>query len=263
MFNAQVWQGILIPFAGTVLGSAFVFFMKGKMKPSLRRSMSAFAAGVMVAASIWSLLIPAMEESEHLGSLAFLPAAVGFWIGILLLLLMDMTIPHIHPENNVREGRKTKKKFSDTLMLMFAVTLHNFPEGMSVGVVYAGMMMNEPSLSAAGALGLAIGISLQNVPEGAIISMPLRSHGYSKTKAFIYGSLSGIVEPIGAILTILMGKYIVPILPYMLGFAAGAMMYVVVEELLPDAASGEHSNTGTLIFALGFTLMMALDVVFG
>lgn len=263
MFNAQIWQGILIPFAGTTLGSAFVYFMKDKLKPSVRRAMSAFAAGVMVAASVWSLLIPAMEESESMGAFAFVPAAAGFWVGVLLLLVMDMTIPHIHPENNVHEGMKTKKKLSDSMMMMFAITLHNLPEGMSVGVIYAGWMMGDSAVSAMGALGLAIGIALQNVPEGAIVSMPLRAAGFSKNKAFLYGTLSGIVEPIGAILTILAGKYIVPILPYTLGFAAGAMMYVVVEELLPDATSGDHSNTATLVFALGFTLMMTLDVVFG
>lgn len=262
MFNAQVWQGILIPFAGTVLGSSFVFFMKDKLKPSLRRAMSAFAAGVMVAASIWSLLIPAMEESADLGVFAFLPAAAGFWIGILLLLLLDVTIPHIHPENNVREGRKSKK-LNETAMLMLAITLHNLPEGMSVGVVYAGWLMGDAVVTGMGALSLALGIALQNIPEGAIVSMPFRSAGNSKMKSFIYGALSGIVEPIGCILTIMAGKFIVPVLPYMLGFAAGAMIYVVVEELLPDASSGDHSNTATIVFALGFTLMMALDVVFG
>ena len=215
----------------------------------------------MVAASIWSLLIPAMEQSEELGKFAFLPALVGFWIGILFLLFLDHIIPHLHANSEVAEGPKSKLK--KTTMLVLAVTLHNIPEGMAVGVVYAGWMSGEAKITVMGALALSIGIAIQNLPEGAIISMPLRAEGASKKRAFLYGTLSGVVEPIGALLTILAASFIIPLLPYLLSFAAGAMMYVVVEELVPEMAEGEHSDIGTILFAVGFTLMMSLDVALG
>lgn len=259
--NLQIIQGILIPFLGTVIGSSFVFFMKKEMSLALKKALSGFAAGVMVAASVWSLLIPAMEDCADMGIWSFVPAAAGFWIGILFLLLIDSTVPHLHVDALKPEGYKSHLK--KTTMLMLAVTIHNIPEGMSVGVVYAGWMAGDQALTMAGALGLAVGIALQNIPEGAIISMPLRAQGLSKMKAFVYGSLSGIVEPLGSLLILLAARLFVPYLPYLLGFAAGAMMYVVVEELLPEMSEGEHSNLGTVVFALGFTLMMALDVVFG
>lgn len=257
----NIWIGVLIPFLGTTLGAACVFFMRDAIKPILQKTLLGFASGVMVAASIWSLLIPAMEMSEEMGKLAFIPAAIGFSFGILFLLGMDKIIPHMHTEHAKPEG--IKSSFAKTTMLMLAVTLHNIPEGMAVGVVFAGILSKSSSITAAGAFALAIGIAIQNFPEGAIISMPLKSQGMSKKKAFLYGTLSGIVEPIGAVITILLSSYFIPILPYLLAFAAGAMLYVVVEELIPESAEGEHSNMGTIGFAAGFLIMMILDVALG
>ncbi|MBQ3899345.1 MAG: ZIP family metal transporter [Lachnospiraceae bacterium] len=256
----QTAQGILIPFIGTTLGSALVLFMKDKLNAKLQRALTGFAAGVMVAASIWSLIMPAMEQSSGMGKFSFVPAVVGFWIGILFLLLLDRIIPHMHLDHS-EEG--VKSRLPKTTMLVLAVTLHNLPEGMAVGVVYAGFLSGNTGITALGALALSLGIAIQNFPEGAIISMPLKAEGVSKGKAFLYGTLSGAVEPIGALLTILAAQFFVPVLPYLLSFAAGGMMYVVVEELVPEMAEGEHSNIETIMFALGFTLMMALDVALG
>ena len=257
----DTFYGILIPFLGTALGSACVFFMRKSLSDHVMRALTGFAAGVMVAASIWSLLIPALEDSEFMGSLSFIPAAVGFWIGILFLLALDHIIPHLHRGSETCEGPNCKLKRST--MLVLAVTLHNIPEGMAVGVVYAGYMTGNSGITAMGALALSLGIAIQNFPEGAIISMPMRADGTGKTKAFTYGVLSGIVEPIGAILTVLAAGLIVPLLPYLLRFAAGAMLYVVVEELIPEMSQGEHSNIGILFFAVGFSMMMILDVALG
>ncbi|NCB32735.1 MAG: ZIP family metal transporter [Erysipelotrichia bacterium] len=257
----ETFRGLLIPFIGTAAGAACVLFMKNKLNREIERILQGFAAGVMVAASIWSLLIPAMEQSSSMGQWSFMPAVIGFWIGILFLLFLDKTIPHLHLNSDAPEG--PKKKISKTAMMVLAVTLHNIPEGMAVGVVYAGWLSGSTGITAAGALALSLGIAIQNFPEGAIISMPLHSEGFSKGKSFLYGTLSGAVEPIGALLTIMFSRMIVPALPYLLSFAAGAMMYVVVEELIPEMSEGEHSNSGTLAFALGMTLMMALDVALG
>lgn len=259
--TAEIWYGILIPFLGTALGSACVFFMKKEINSSLQRALTGFAGGVMVAASVWSLLIPALEHAQKMGKWSFVPAVVGFWVGILFLLLLDHIIPHLHINAEQAEGPKTSLK--RTTMLVLAVTLHNIPEGMAVGVVYAGYAAGNMQISMASALALALGIAIQNFPEGAIISMPLRSEGMNKTKAFVYGVLSGAVEPIGALLTIAAANLVVPALPYCLSFAAGAMMYVVVEELIPEMSQGKHSNIGTVFFAIGFTLMMTLDVALG
>ena len=259
--NTAVLAGLLIPFAGTVLGSACVFFMKKNFGARVQKALNGFAAGVMVAASIWSLIIPAMEQSEGMGRWSFLPAFVGFWIGILFLLLLDSLIPHLHLNAEKAEGPKSK--FKKMTMMVLAVTLHNIPEGMAVGVVYAGFISGNTTITAGGALALAIGIAIQNFPEGAIISMPLCAEGKSKKKAFLYGALSGAVEPIGAALTILAAEFFIPAMPYLLSFAAGAMVYVVVEELIPEMSEGEHSNVGVVLFAVGFTLMMALDVALG
>ncbi len=259
--DVNTLYGILIPFLGTTLGSACVFFMKKDMSLSIQRALTGFAGGVMVAASVWSLLIPALEQVENMGKWSFVPAAVGFWIGILFLLLLDHIIPHLHRNSELSEGPKTKLR--KTTMLVLAVTLHNIPEGMAVGVVYAGFAAGNTQISLAGAFALSVGIAIQNFPEGAIISMPLRSEGTNKIKAFTYGVLSGIVEPIGAILTILAAGLIVPALPYFLSFAAGAMIYVVVEELIPEMSQGKHSDIGTIFFAVGFTIMMTLDVALG
>ncbi|MBE5910225.1 ZIP family metal transporter [Pseudobutyrivibrio sp.] len=256
--NINIIIGILVPFVGTALGAGTVFFMKKEFGVNVQKALTGFASGVMVAASIWSLIIPAMEQSEGLGKLSFLPSAVGFWIGILFLLLLDSLIPHLHMYTDKAEGLHAKLK--RTTMMVLAVTLHNIPEGMAVGVVFAGLISDNTSITAGGALALAIGIAIQNFPEGAIISMPLCSEGNSKGKAFGYGVLSGAVEPIGALLTIFAAGFFVPAMPYLLSFAAGAMMYVVVEELIPEMSSGEHSNIGVVLFAVGFTLMMALDV---
>ncbi|MCM1499059.1 MAG: ZIP family metal transporter [Clostridium sp.] len=257
----QVLQGILIPFVGTTLGSACVLCMKNKLPPLIQRALTGFAAGVMVAASIWSLLVPAMEQSASMGRMAFLPAAAGFWIGILFLLFLDQTVPHLHMNSSKAEGPASS--LQKTTMLVLAVTLHNLPEGMAVGVVYAGWLAGDAGITAMGALALSLGIAIQNFPEGAIISMPLRAEGVSKGKAFLYGALSGAVEPLGALLTIWAAGLVVPLLPYLLSFAAGAMIYVVVEELIPEMSEGSHSNVGTVLFAAGFTVMMALDVALG
>lgn len=257
----EVLKGILIPFMGTSLGAACVFFMKRSINSKVQRALTGFAAGVMVAASIWSLIIPAIEQSKAMGKLSFIPAVCGFWIGILFLLLLDHIIPHLHMHSDKAEG--VKSNLEKTTMLVLAVTLHNIPEGMAVGVVYAGWISGNASITMMGALALSIGIAIQNFPEGAIISMPLRSEGMKKSKAFLFGVLSGIVEPIGAALTIVAAGVVVPALPYLLSFAAGAMMYVVVEELIPEMSQGEHSDIGAIVFALGFTLMMVLDVALG
>ena len=259
--NWSVFYGILIPFLGTSFGAACVFFMKKEMGDRLQRMLTGFAAGVMVAASIWSLLIPAMEQVVDMGKLAFVPAVAGFWCGILFLLLLDHIIPHLHRNSQRAEGPKSQLK--RTTMLVLAVTLHNIPEGMAVGVVYAGYLAGSTQISAAAAMALSLGIAIQNFPEGAIISMLLRAEGTGKPKAFLGGVLSGIVEPIGAILTILAAGLIVPALPYLLSFAAGAMLYVVVEELIPEMSQGEHSDVGTIFFAVGFSVMMMLDVALG
>ena len=259
--DMELFAMIFLPFAGTVLGSAFVFFLKGAMNRNLQRILTGFASGVMVAASIWSLIIPAMDQSEHMGKLAFVPAFVGVWGGFLFLLLLDKLIPHLHLGSDCPEGMPCG--LGKNAMMVFAVALHNLPEGMAVGVVAAGWLMGEAGLTAAGALALALGIALQNMPEGAIISMPLKSGGMKRGRAFGYGVVSGIVEPIGAVVTILMADLIGPALPYLLSFAAGAMLYVVVEELIPEMSEGEHSNLGTIFFAVGFSLMMMLDVALG
>lgn len=256
----SVVLGLFIPFLGTMLGSACVFFMSKKMNTLVQKILLGFASGVMIAASVWSLLIPAIDMSESMGKWSFMPAAIGFLFGILFLLVLDHTIPHMHLDHEV-EGRKSQLQKST--MLVLAVTLHNIPEGMAVGVVFAGVLMGSADVSLMGAIALSIGIAIQNFPEGAIISMPLKSEGISKKKAFLYGTASGIVEPIGAILTILLSQFVVPILPYLLSFAAGAMVYVVVEELIPEASVGEHSNVATIGFAIGFVVMMVLDVALG
>lgn len=258
---SEVIQGILIPFLGTVLGAACVLFMKKELNITLQRALTGFAAGVMVAASIWSLLIPAMEQSEKMGIWSFVPAVVGFWFGIIFLLVLDRIIPHLHLSSDEPEGPSVALR--KTTMLVLAVTLHNIPEGMAVGVVFAGCLSGDSTITMAGALALSIGIAIQNFPEGAIISMPLKAEGMKKSSAFLYGALSGIVEPIAALLTVLLAGLVIPILPYLLSFAAGAMIYVVVEELIPEMSTGKHSNLGTVFFALGFTVMLALDVVLG
>ena len=259
--NEHVFYGILIPFLGTSLGAACVFFMKKTLKEQVQRALTGFAAGVMVAASIWSLLIPAIEQSDSMGRWAFLPAAIGFWIGTLFLLLLDHIIPHLHQNSETAEGPASR--LQKTTMMILAVTLHNIPEGMAVGVVYAGYLLGHSEITVAGAMALSLGIAIQNFPEGAIISLPLRAEGMKRSKAFVGGVLSGIVEPIGAVFTILMANQIVPALPYLLSFAAGAMLYVVVEELIPEMSEGKHSNIGTLFFAVGFSVMMILDVALG
>ncbi len=253
--------GILIPFAGTALGSACVFFMKKELSRTVQRALTGFAGGVMVAASIWSLIIPAMEQSSEMGRWSFVPSVAGFWLGILFLLLLDRVIPHLHMYADKAEGPKSRAK--KTTVMVLAVTLHNIPEGMAVGVVYAGLISGTAEITAGGALALALGIAIQNFPEGAIISMPLHAEGKSRARAFRDGTLSGAVEPVGALLTVLFAGLLVPAMPYLLSFAAGAMVYVVVEELIPEMSAGEHSNTGVVMFALGFTLMMALDVALG
>lgn len=253
--------GILIPFVGTTLGSACVFLMKDKLQPMVQKGLLGFASGVMVAASVWSLLIPAMDMSDGLGRLAFVPAAVGLLLGMAFLLLMDKVIPHLHLNQDTPEG--PKKSLKKTTMMVLAVTLHNIPEGMAVGVVFAGVLNENSQITMAGAMVLALGIAIQNFPEGAVISLPLKSEGQSKGKAFLSGMLSGIVEPIAAVITILLSGIVEPILPYLLAFAAGAMLYVVVEELIPEASEGEHSNMGTIGFAVGFVIMMVLDVALG
>ena len=258
--NPEILLGVLIPFAGTSLGAAMVFVLKKNISGSLQKILTGFSAGVMVAASFWSLLQPALESSAEMGSLSFLPAAIGFLVGVGFLLLLDVITPHMH-FNKQDEGPKSGLK--RTTKLILAVTLHNIPEGMAVGVVYAGFRSGNAGISSAGALALAIGIAIQNFPEGAIVSMPLRAEGMNKGKTFFCGAFSGAVEPIAAVITILAAGLVVPIMPYLLAFAAGAMMYVVVEELIPEMSEGKHSNWGTIAFSLGFVLMMILDVALG
>ena len=257
----QTAYGILIPFLGTSLGAACVFLIRRQLSDAVQRILTGFAAGVMVAASVWSLLIPAIEQAAQMGTLSFFPAFAGFWGGVLFLLGLDHLIPHLHARSNQTEGPESWRQ--RTTMMVLAVTLHNIPEGMAVGVVYAGLLSGSTQITTAGALALSLGIAIQNFPEGAIISMPLRAEGESKGKAFLGGVLSGIVEPLGAALTILAARLIVPALPYLLSFAAGAMLYVVVEELIPEMSQGKHSNIGTIAFAAGFSVMMALDVALG
>jgi len=257
----QALYGLLIPFIGTTLGSGMVFLLKNNIKQSVEKLLLGFASGVMIAASVWSLLIPAIEMSEQQGKVGWLAPAIGFLLGMLFLLILDSVIPHMHLDKEKPEGVKSKLKKST--MLVLAVTLHNIPEGMAVGVTFAGALLGNTGITIVGALALAIGIAIQNFPEGAIISMPLKSEGVSKRKAFAYGALSGIVEPIGAIITICLTNLVVPILPYLLAFAAGAMIYVVVEELIPESQMGEHSNIGTVGVAIGFVIMMILDVALG
>ena len=253
--------GLLLPFMGTVAGSAFVFFMNKDIPVKLQKTLLGFASGVMVAASVWSLLIPGIERCSDMGRLAVLPIVAGFMLGILFLLGIDHATPHLHIGLSKPEGPQSK--ISRTAMLSLAVTIHNLPEGMAVGAVLAGDIQNQMDISVAGAMAMSLGIAIQNIPEGAIISMPMRAEGNSKTRSFIIGSLSGAVEPIGGIAVILLASLLTPILPYMLAFAAGAMIYVVVEELIPEASEGDHSNLGTIGFAVGFAIMMSLDVILG
>ena len=260
MTNSETIMGILIPFFGTSLGAAMVFILKKEISENLQKILTGFAAGVMVAASFWSLLQPALESSENMGKLSFVPAAVGFLIGVGFLLFLDIVTPHMHLDHQ-DEGPKSGLK--RTTKLILAVTLHNIPEGMAVGVVYAGFRSGNVGVTGAGALALALGIAIQNFPEGAIVSMPLRAEGMSKGMTFLYGVLSGVVEPIAAAITIVAAGAVVPVMPYLLAFAAGAMMYVVVEELIPEMSEGKHSNWGTIAFSLGFVLMMVLDVALG
>ena len=257
----DIFWGLAIPFLGTTLGSAMVFFMKNKINNKIEKLLLGFASGVMIAASIWSLIMPSIDMAEEQGVISWIPATIGFLLGIFFLLILDSIIPHLHLNSNEPEGMKAKIK--KTTMMVLAVTLHNIPEGMAVGVVFAGAISGNTGITIAGAFALAIGIAIQNFPEGAIVSMPLKSEGMSKLKAFWYGTLSGIVEPIGAVLTMLLTNLVVPVLPYFLSFAAGAMIYVVVEELIPESQIGEHSNIGTIGVAIGFVIMMILDVALG
>ena len=256
-----IFLGLIIPFAGTTLGSAMVFLMKDKINNLLERLLLGFASGVMVAASVWSLLIPSIDMAKEQGVIAWVPATIGFILGILFLLVLDNIIPHLHLKSKEPEGLKSK--LGKSAMMVLAVTLHNIPEGMAVGVALAGALSNDSTITIAGAIALSVGIAIQNFPEGAIISMPLKEEGNSKSKSFLYGTLSGIVEPIGGLITILLTSLVVPILPYLLSFAAGAMIYVVVEELIPESQIGKHSNKGTIGFAIGFVIMMILDVALG
>ncbi len=256
----QIAEGLLIPFLGTSLGAALVFFLKKQISPGVQKALTGFAAGVMVAASFWSLLQPALESSTDMGTLAFLPASLGFLIGVGFLLALDMIVPHMHMDKQ-HEGPKSG--FKRTTKLILAVTLHNIPEGMAVGVVYAGFLAGDTGITAAGALALAIGIAIQNFPEGAIVSMPLLAEGMPRQKTFWMGVLSGAVEPVAGLLTLLAAGLVTPVMPYFLAFAAGAMMYVVVEELIPEMSEGRHSNVGTVFFSLGFVVMMILDVTLG
>ena len=257
----DIVSGLMLPFIGTVCGAACVFFMNWDLNATLQRIMTGFASGIMMAASVWSLLIPAMEQSGRLGRLSFLPAVSGFLLGILFLLLLDHVTPHLHRNTTRAEGPESR--LSRTAKMVLAVTLHNIPEGMAVGVVYAGVLAGSNDITTGGAFALAAGIAIQNVPEGAIISMPLHSEGKSRAGSFFYGVLSGIVEPVFGVLTIAVIGGIVPAMPYLLSFAAGAMLYVVVEELIPEMSAGRHSDTGVVSFAAGFSLMMALDVALG
>lgn len=253
--------GVWIPFLGTTLGSACVFLLKDKINPLIEKMLAGFAGGVMIAASVWSLLIPSIDYCSSLGKFSFVPAFIGFWIGVLFLWTLDQMIPHLHPDSSIPEGPKTNLK--KTTMLILAVTIHNIPEGIAVGVVYAGMIQNGLGVTASMAIALSVGIAIQNFPEGAIISMPLHANGLSKGKAFLYGTLSGIVEPIASIITIYALKLVLPGFPFFLAFAAGAMIYVVIEELMPEATSGKHTNWTTAAFCVGFSLMMILDVALG
>ena len=257
----ELFWGLLIPFLGTALGSGMVFLMKDKINKKLEKLLLGFASGIMIAASVWSLLIPSIDMAKSQNVVEWIPGAVGFLFGIIFLLVLDSIIPHLHLNTDKPEGIKTK--IQKTTMMILAVTLHNIPEGMAVGVVFAGALAQNTSITMAGAVALAIGIAIQNFPEGAIISMPLKSEGMSKSKSFLYGTLSGVVEPIGALITIALTNLVVPILPYFLSFAAGAMIYVVIEELIPEAQSGNHSNLGTIGAAIGFVIMMVLDVALG
>ena len=257
----QIVIGLLIPFIGTTLGAGMVFLMKKKMNTKVEKLLLGFASGVMIAASIWSLIVPSIDMAEEQNIIAWIPAASGFLLGVFFLLILDSLIPHLHLKSNQPEGIKSKLK--KTTMMVLAVTLHNIPEGMAVGVTFAGVLIGNTGITIAGAMALTLGIAIQNFPEGAIISMPLKTEGMSKIKAFLYGTLSGIVEPIAAIITILLTNMVVPILPYLLSFAAGAMIYVVVEELIPESQIGEHSNIGTIGVAIGFVIMMILDVALG
>ncbi len=257
----ETFWGLFIPFLGTSLGAACVFFMRGDMNRTVQRGLTGFASGIMVAASIWSLLIPALEESASLEKWAFLPSVIGFGFGMAFLLILDHLIPHLHMHADKAEGPRSH--LQRTTMLVLAVTLHNIPEGMAVGVVYAGFLVGHGDITAAAAMALSIGIAIQNFPEGAIISMPLKSAGIGSFKSFVGGVLSGVVEPIGGVATILLTAMVVPLMPYLLSFAAGAMMYVVVEELIPEMSAGEHSDVGVITFAIGFMVMMALDVALG
>ena len=259
--NGSVFWGVIIPFMGTSLGACFVFFLKKGLSEKVNRALTGFAAGVMTAASFWSLLAPALEFSQALGRWAFLPSFIGFWIGVFFLLILDHAIPHLHQMSTEPEGPVTK--LDKTLLMLLAVTIHNIPEGMAVGVMYAGFLAGNSQITAASALVLSLGIAIQNFPEGAIISMPLRAEGERKGRAFLGGVLSGVVEPIGAVLTLLAAQLVIPALPYLLSFAAGAMLYVVVEELIPEMSQGRHSNLGTVFFAVGFSVMMVLDVALG
>ncbi|MEF9942083.1 MAG: ZIP family metal transporter [Lachnospiraceae bacterium] len=258
--NQTAW-GLLIPFIGTVVGAGAVLFLKNEISPLVQKLLMGFASGVMIAASVWSLLMPSIDMAKEQGVIAWLPASVGFLVGMAFLLVLDTLVPHLHALSKSKEGKKSN--LSNSMMLILAVTLHNIPEGMAVGVVFAGALAGNANISMAGAFALAVGIALQNIPEGAIISLPLVGEGVGKKKAFIYGALSGIVEPIGAVLTIVLTSYVVPVLPYLLSFAAGAMIYVVVEELIPESQTGTHSNVGTIGVALGFVIMMVLDVALG
>ena len=253
--------GLLIPFIGTTLGSAMVFFLIKSINDKLQKGLLGFAAGVMIAASIWSLIMPALEMAESQNKIPWIPVSIGFLLGIFFLLLLDVLIPHMHTNDEAPEGLKSN--FKKSTMLLLAVTLHNIPEGMAVGIVFSGLLTKNTLITLSGAIALSIGIAIQNFPEGAIISMPLLEHNISKKRAFLYGSLSGIVEPIFGFLTILIAHFVEPLLPVFLSFAAGAMMYVVIEELIPESQTGKHSNIGTIAASIGFTIMMILDVALG
>ena len=261
MINSDVLYGLMLPFIGTALGAAMVFFLRGEIKPWLQKLLLGFASGVMIAASVWSLLIPSIDMTADSGGVEWLPAVAGFLMGMFALLLLDSLVPHLHLDSAEPEG--VKSGFGRSAMLVLAVTLHNIPEGMAVGVVFAGVMTQSAELSMAAAMALSFGIAIQNFPEGAIVSMPLKNSTRSRSKAFAYGVASGVVEPLAAIITIFLIDILHPILPYLLAFAAGAMIYVVVEELIPESQSGKHSNVGTIGVALGFALMMLLDVALG
>ena len=259
--NVSLIVGLLIPFTGTTLGAAMVYFMQNQLNQRLEKLLLGFAAGVMIAASVWSLLIPSIDLAMEQGEMAWIPAAMGFLLGIAFLLLIDGIIPYLYVDGSRLDGIRGRMK--KTTMMVFAVTLHNIPEGMAVGVTFAGALLGDSQITMAGAITLAFGIAIQNFPEGAIVSMPLKSEGIPRGKAFLYGTLSGLVEPVAAVLTIFLAKLIVPLLPYFLAFAAGAMIYVVVKELIPESQAGEHSNISTIGVAAGFVIMMILDVALG